>query len=290
MSQSLSEKSVGANITVRPLSSALGAEIIGVDASEPLDAATVAGVQTAWYDHLVIVLRSQKLNITDQVRFCQNFGDIGKRLSAASDRLEPGGLPEGAMFISNIKQDGKNIGYLPDGEMQFHSDMCYVEKPHAGASLYAIEVPSSGGDTMFSNLYQAYAELPEDVRQRLEGLSATHYYDGEMQSRDEFRLNENLKHFTHPVIRTHPVTGKKSIFVSRLMTARIEGIGEHESQKLLSDLFDQIEKPEFIYRHVWKPGDLLMWDNRCTAHARTDFDPSERRHLSRVVLQGDRPF
>ncbi len=277
------------HVQVRPLSDALGAEIIGVDVSQPLSRETVRAVRETWLNHHVIVLRDQNLEVQDQLRFASYLGEIGKRTSEVDGRKSDDGLPQGTMYVSNIRENGRPIGYLPDGEMQFHIDMCYIERPVAGAVLYAIEVPPEGGDTMFSNLVKVFASLPEEIKQRLVGASATHYYDQPVTTRDTNTLNGESRHFSHPVVRTHPETGLKSLFVNRLMTSRIEGLEPKESDRLLEMLFNRIEQPEFVYRHVWRPGDLLAWDNRCTAHARTDFDPKARRLLRRVVLQGDKP-
>src|SRR5690606_27633199 len=141
------------------------------------DAGTVAALRAAWHDNLVIVLRNQEISAEDQKRFCGFFGDVGRRARPAEARNEPSGTPEGMMYVSNLRVDGKQIGSLPDGEMQFHIDQCYIERPAMGTSLFAIEVPSTGGDTMFSNLYKVYEALPETLKRRIEGRKAVHFYD-----------------------------------------------------------------------------------------------------------------
>ncbi len=274
------------------LSPALGAEIRGVDLRQPQDAATIAALRNAWHENLVIVLRDQEISAEDQRRFCGFFGDVGKRARPPAGRHEPDGTPEGMMYVSNVRVDGKQIGSLPDGEMQFHIDQCYIEFPAMGTALFAIDVPRAGGDTLFSNLYAVYEALPERIKQRIDGRKAVHFYDYTAMSRSDVvnKPRTDVKNYAHPVVCTHPVTGRKSLFVCRLMTGYIEGLEPAESEDILTLLFDQIEKPEFVYAHKWRPGDLLLWDNRCTAHARTDFDPAERRHLRRFTIQGGKPF
>lgn len=277
-------------LDIVPLSDALGAEIRGLDLRRPQDAATTAALRAAWHEYLVIVLRGQEISAEDQRRFCSYFGEVGKRARAPEERNEPPGTPQGMMYVSNLRVDGKHIGSLPDGEMQFHIDQCYVERPAMGTALFAIEVPRAGGDTMFSNLYKAYDALPEAIKRRIEGRKAVHFYDYNSMVRKSFAGREGVKHYAHPVACTHPVTGRKALFVNRLMTGYIEGLEPAESEEILNQLFEVIERPAFVYAHKWRPGDLLLWDNRCTAHARTDFDPAERRHLRRFTIQGDKPF
>ena len=165
-----------ASLAMTPLGSALGVEVRGLDLRQPQDAATIAALRAAWHENLVIVLRDQQISADDQRRFCAFFGDVGKRARPAEARNEPSGTPEGMMYVSNLRVDGKLIGSLPDGEMQFHIDQCYVERPAMGTSLFAIEVPEVGGDTMFSNLYAVYESLPAAVKSRVEGRKAMHQF------------------------------------------------------------------------------------------------------------------
>lgn len=280
----------GRTLDLVPLSDALGAEVRGIDLRQPQDAATAAALRAAWHDNLVIVLRGQELAVEDQRRFCGFFGEVGKRTRPAEARFEPRGTDEGIMFVSNLRVDGKQIGSLPDGEMHFHIDQCYTELPARGTSLFAIEVPSEGGDTMFSNLYKVYESLPENVKSRIEGRKAVHFYDYNSMVRKTADERAGMKNYAHPVVCTHPATGRKTLFVNRLMTGYIEGLEPAESEDILNLMFERIEQPEFVYAHKWQPGDVLLWDNRCTAHARTDFDPAQRRHLRRLTIQGDKPF
>jgi taurine dioxygenase len=172
--------------------------------------------------------------------------------------------------------------------MQFHSDQCYQERPAMGTMLYAIEIPAEGGNTLFANCYQAYETLPDDVKRRIEGLKALHVYDYNLAPTHRSRViaDESPK-WVHPMVRIHPATGRRALYVNRLMTARIEGLPQKQSDELLEMLFDHMEQPQFIYEHVWRPGDVVMWDNRCALHARTSFDPSETRLLRRITLKGE---
>ena len=292
---SLTDSSTAQTRTARlervALSNALGAEIRGVDLRQPQDATVIAALGAAWHDSMVIVLRDQQISAEDQRRFCGYFGHVGQRARPAEARQEPAGVPEGMMYVSNLRVDGKQIGSLPDGEMQFHIDQCYIARPAIGTALYAMEIPNAGGDTMFSNLYAVYESLPEAIKARVAGRKAVHFYDYSSMSRKAFDAKrEGVKHCAHPVVCNHPVTGRKSLFVSRLMTGYIEGLEAQESEDILNVMFDHIERPEFVYYHKWRVGDLLLWDNRCTAHARTDFDPAQRRHLRRFTIQGDEPY
>ena len=270
---------------LRPLSAALGAEIIGVDLSEEIDDHTFAHIQDAWHLNLVILLRGQELSEEDQVRFAEKFGPPAVIHTKQFVRNHPA-----VMLISNIREDGKPIGALPDGEMHFHTDQCHQERPAMASMLYALEVPSTGGNTLFANGYMAYETLPDGIKRRIEGRKALNAYDYDTAAmRRGTRLAEGVPSYVHPVVRTHPATGRKALYVNRLMTVRIEGLPAQESDELLATLFDHQERREFIYEHVWRAGDLLMWDNRCTLHARTDFSPNERRLMRRVTILGEKP-
>jgi len=268
---------------VRRLSQHIGAEITGLDLSQPIVGDTAAAVRKAWLDHHVLVFRDQRLDDEDQVRFARLFGEpIGAR---AKEQPNPF-----VMLISNVRENGELIGQLPDGELQFHADSVFLERPLQGAILYAVEVPSTGGNTMFASTHAAYDALSREDRRRLSGMKALNAFDYATQVRTGRFDATKAPHFIQPVIRTHPETGRKAIFVNRLMTQHIVGLPEAESDALLLQLWELSERPEFIYEHVWRVGDVLMWDNRCTIHARTDFPAGERRLLRRVGLEGDKPY
>jgi taurine dioxygenase len=270
--------------TVRLLSPALGAEILDVDLRDPIDDTLKQNFLDAWHQHLVILLRNQTLDEDTQVRFAETFGPPAK---VTSDRTFSVKHPS-VMLISNIREDGKPIGALPDGEMHFHTDQCHQAIPAKATMLYAIEIPSQGGDTLFSNAYAAYETLPDDIKQRIAGRRALNAYTTDTTLRTA-SYDDARSSCWHPVVRTHPATGRKALYVNRLMTREIEGLPREESEAILEKLFDHLEQPKFIYEHVWRPGDILMWDNRCTLHARTDFPAGERRLLRRVTILGEKP-
>jgi taurine dioxygenase len=270
---------------VRALSPALGAEIVGVDLGQEIDDRTFAQIRDAWHEHLVILLRDQELSEEDQVRFAEKFGPPAVIHTKQFVRNHPA-----VMLISNIREDGKPIGALPDGEMHFHTDQCHQERPAMASMLYAIEVPRAGGNTLFANGYKAYETLPDALKLRIVGRKALNAYDYDTAAMKRgTRLADGVPSCVHPVVRTHPATGRKALYVNRLMTVRIEGLPADESDELLDALFAHQERREFVYEHVWRPGDLLMWDNRCTLHARTDFSPDERRLMRRVTILGEKP-
>ena len=272
-------------IGVRPLSASIGAEIVRIDLSQPMGDALFAKVLDTWHQNLVILFRDQRLSEDDQVRFGARFGPPAvshtKRFTTANPAV---------MLISNIRENGQMIGALPDGEMHFHSDQCHQERPAMASMLYALEVPSKGGNTLFANAYKAYETLPESIKTRIEGRKALNAYDYQAAATHRgTRLREGIPSCWHPAVRTHPATGKKALYVNRLMTIAIEGMPEEESDRLLGTLFDHQEQPQFVYEHVWRPHDLLLWDNRCALHARTDFSAAERRLLRRLTILGEKP-
>src|SRR5262245_19518655 len=203
----------GAAFTVRPLSPALGAEILGVDLRDPIDEALKQKFLDVWHQHLVILLRNQALDEEAQVRFAEAFGPPAKVTSNRTFSVKHPSV----MLISNIREDGKPIGALPDGEMHFHTDQCHQPIPAKATMLYAIEIPSQGGDTLFANAYTAYEALPEEIKQRLAGRRAFNAYDPDTTLRSNNYDNAQQSAW-HPAVRTHPATGRKALYVNRLMT------------------------------------------------------------------------
>jgi taurine dioxygenase len=271
--------------SVRPLSPAIGAEILGVDLRDAIDDKLAQKMLDAWHAHCVILLRNQMLTEEDQARFAERFGPPAKIHTPQFRRGH-----QAVMLISNVREDGKPIGALPDGEMQFHTDQCHQETPAKASILYAIEIPSIGGNTLFANAYLAYETLPDDIKRRIDGKKALNAYDYDTGATIRNAVvPDSAPSFAHPVVRTHPATGRKALYVNRLMTRRIEGLPAKESEELLNLLFDHQEQRQFVYEHVWRVGDILMWDNRCTLHARTDFSAAERRLLRRVTILGEKP-
>jgi len=280
------------SIVVKPLSPALGAEILGVDLRQELPAQTIADIIDAWHEHLVIVVRDQTLSEDEQIRFAKHFGVLKQRNRPAAARNESG-VKHGdlTMLVSNIRENGKLIGSLADGEMHFHSDYCYLEKPALGTFLYALEIPSQGGDTLFLNMHKAYDALSAELKAAIQGRKAVnaYHYESLTRSVNEAKIDFSKQpHFAQLMVCRHPATGRKALYVNRLMTWTVEGMDEAEGTALLNKLFAHIEQDRFIYAHKWRVGDLVLWDNRCTLHARTDFSDKERRLLRRHVVEGDR--
>jgi taurine dioxygenase len=265
----------------------IGAEILGIDLREKPDEETIAAIHQAWLDHLVIIFPGQKLSQEDLVRVTHYFGEQAQHSRPA--KYFPKGyssLLPGIMLISNIRENGEPIGALPDGEMMFHHDMIHVEVPSKATLLYSIEIPSSGGNTLFASGYAAYDTLDPAIRDRLEGRFAKHHYNYGSTQKGDSRGTEAFGECVHPVFRTHEETGKKAVYINRLMTVGIVDMPQEESEPLLNAVFDHAEKREFVYEHVWRVGDLLLWDNRCSSHARTDFPSTERRLMLRTTVKG----
>ena len=276
-------------IEIVPLSDAMGAEIKGVDLRAPLSGDILQAVKQAWFDHVIILFRDQDLSYQQQRDFAAYFGDVAKR---GGDRGSPEekAAGDGVMVITNIRENGRQIGTLPDGEMMFHSDTPYTENPLKATMLYAIDIPSWGGETLFSNCCKAAETLPQEIKQRLAGRNAMHVFDYEItQTPDGGFDRSTLPHFARPVFRRHPDTGRTSLYVSELMTNEIIGLPDAESRDLLDALFAHLRKDSFRYEHSWRPGDLLMWDNRCCNHARNDFPRDERRLLRRLTIREEHP-
>jgi len=190
-------------------------------------------------------------------------------------------------LISNILDEkGKPIGALGDGEMWFHHDNCYTAEPDKGTWLYAVELPTEGGHTLFANGYLAYEALPDRLKQAIAGRRVLRVYDWTIRQRPDISNLDNMPHFWQPAVVVHPVTGRKALYVDRLMTVAIEGYDTAESNALLDALFPYIERTD--YEHVWRLGDYVLWDNRCSAHARTDFPADQRRLLKRGKIAGEK--
>jgi taurine dioxygenase len=284
---------VSAAIQVRKLGEALGAEISGVDLSRPLPEEVFAEIRAAWLDHLVLRFRGQTLSDPQLMAFSQLFGELDP----------PGPNPYGKPFlpdhpemnvISNIKMDGAPIGGLGDGEAIWHADMTYVETPPKGAILHALEVPPSGGDTYWANMYLAYETLSPELQKKIEGRKALHdgtYNSAGVKRKGYQEVTDPRKApgAQHALIRAHPETGRPCLFLGCRRNSYILGMELEESEALLDELWAHATRTEFTFRQQWRVGDVLIWDNRCTLHRRDPFDPNARRLMHRTQIKADRP-
>ena len=278
-------------IEIVPTGAAVGAEIRGVDLSRPLDEATFAAIDDAYNKYGVIFFRDQRVTPPQQVDFTRRFGEI--EFNIFSERWSVPGSPE-IVVVSNITADGKPIGIKRAGE-NWHSDMCYTARPPRGTMLYALEVPDlfglTLGDTEFASAAAAWDSLPDKMRQTIEGRLAVFDFTGRKRAfppkQSEIDRNPPVR---HPVVRTHPGTGRKCLYVMRDDCTAIEGLEQPEAEALIAALADHIVKPAHVYRHRWQAGDLLMWDN-CTVQHRAiqDYDMPQRRLMHRTTMGGAVP-
>ena len=273
-------------IEIEPLSPVVGAEVRGIDLKQPIDDATAEILRDAFARYAILCVPGQKLSATAHARFASVFGPADTAYRVQSGYGGAAVKARGVMLVSNIRKDGVPIGSLPDGEMHFHSDGAHRDVPYAATTLYAVEIPSRGGDTLFANLAAAYDALDDGMKTRLQGLQVRNLYGYDDTFREE-TTDENAPNSsaaTHDLVRLHPVTGRRSLYLSRLMTRYVIGMDRNESDALLHALFDHAEKPEFVYAHKWAVNDLVIWDNCSLNHARTDFPAEERRLLRRYTI------
>jgi len=273
---------------VTPLSKALGAEITGLDLRQPLDDATMKAIRDTFDQHIFVVFREQELTEEDQLRAAGYFGKVHVRRKPTTTRDPGGAFDTPFMLVTNIVENGKSIGVFGDGEMWFHHDTSYYPEPHRATLLYSMKLPSWGGNTCFSNMYKAYENIPRALRDKLEGKKVLQVHDYKRRERldlDTIDLN-SVRHHEQPIFITHPATGRKALYISRLMSARILGLSRDESEAALEQLFEISEDPSIVYEHEWKLGDLVIWDNWCSIHARKDFPREEPRLMRRLTIEG----
>jgi len=264
---------------IRRVSAAVGAEVSGVDLREPLSAADVRTIYQAWLDHQVLVFHDQHLDPEQQLRFTANFGELQLSFSPIRNGTE-------VNYIGNgIAPDGKP-GARGDGIFDFHQDGVYRAVPTKVTFLHALAVPANGGNTLFANTYGAYDALPPELRARCETLEVVHTYYKTGGATDG---SKHVDTYVHPLVIAHPETGRPLLMCDREMSESIVGLGADESRALLDRLCSSMERRENVYEHVWRVGDLVLWDNLATAHARTDFDPAERRMMQRTSVKGTKP-
>ncbi len=284
-------------ITVTPRHPALGAEIRGVDMHRPMDEATRKAVHDAWMKYLVVVFPDQRISDQEHVAFTRHFGDPEifhqTSLHLRSDRVRE------IFLVSNVDEDGKLLKPSEPGQKQlssarqWHTDSSYRPMPSMGSLLHGIEISRTGGLTQFINMYKVYDELPESLRRQVEGRKARHDF-GMLH-----RLVGNpppsaaeqaaMPPVWHPMVRRHPVTGRPSLYISSIYNDQVEGLGDDAAHRLIEELSEFAAQPKYMYRHVWEPHDVLMWDNRCTVHAVTPHDPTERRVMHRTTIVGSEP-
>jgi alpha-ketoglutarate-dependent taurine dioxygenase len=276
-------------IRVSRIGDALGAEIEGVDLSRPIAPEVFGEIRRAWLEHLVIRFRDQQLTDPQLLDFSRLFGELDP----------PGPNPYGRPFlpthpemnvISNIKTDGVPIGGLGDGEAIWHADMTYVETPPMAAILHALEVPPSGGDTYWANMYLAYQALPESLKRQIEDLQAVHdatYNSAGMLRKGYKEISDprEAPGARHPFARRHPETGRLCLFLGRRRNSYVVGLPLARSEALLDELWAHATQPQFTFRQQWRVGDVLVWDNRCTLHRRDPFDSSARRLMHRTQIK-----
>jgi taurine dioxygenase len=278
------------SISVHKLHPVIGAQISGVDLRQPLDDETIRQIKDAWHRHTVLVFRDQDLSEADQRRFAAYFGPVAKRVRPPSAKItvDAPDWDEMMLITDNVNAKGEPLGALGHGEMWFHTDKCYHRRPHRASFLYGIEIPSQGGHTRFSSSYAAYDRLPGDLKRRLDGamvMQGHEYTVGKRINLD--RKLEDIHHCLQPIIVANPGSGRKGLYVASQNTMWIEGMDRCESELLLQRLFEIAEDPAIIYDHVWRVGDLVMWDNLACLHARTDWPQDQRRTLRRCTIEGE---
>jgi taurine dioxygenase len=278
-------------IEIVPTGAALGAEIRGIDLAKPIDDATFAEIERAYNEHGVIFFRDQHITPAEQVGFTRRFGEI--EFNIFGERWSVPGSPE-IVVVSNVTEDGQPIGVRRAGE-NWHSDMCYAARPPRGTMLYAQEIPELFGlplgDTEFASAAAAYDALPPSLRKQIEGRRAIFDFAGRKRAFPPKQSEiDRYPPVTHPIVRTHPYTGCKCLYVMRDDCTGIEGMQQEEAEALIAALADHIIKPAFIYRHQWRRGDLLLWDN-CTVQHRAiqDYDLPLRRLMHRTTMGGSVP-
>lgn len=272
-----------AGAAVTALAPTFAAQVEGIPVRADPTAGDIQTVVDLWHRHKLLLFRNQSPDETDLVEFSRRLGRL--EIHVRREFLSP--THTEVLYVSNIVEAGRPVGVLADSEVGWHYDQIYLERPAVGSLLCAVTLPESGGATSFADMGAAYRALPDDIKQRLEGRQATQSYEAfnAMYSvptdDDQRRRTPNI---SHPVVRTHPRTGERALYVCPGMTTRIEGLAPDESDALLAELFEWTVRPEFVYRHEWRAGDCLLWDNACTMHRREPFDGSQTRLMKRTTI------
>src|ERR1700730_6380661 len=301
MGTSAAPRTEPAQFKVVPLDAALGAEIRGVDLTE-LDDATFNALHDAWLNNVLLVFRDQSLRAEDLVNLVRRFGTpvtsshLHQRDLQERAAKELYSLPPEVTVVSNVREAGKTIGILGDGEVVWHSDFSFKERPTAARMLVAMEIPPAelGGNTFFLNCYAAFDALPDDLKKRLSGMTIkqANIIDTAMKLRPGASLDDDVRTTpgpSHPIISTHPETGRNTIFLGRRHAAYVNGCSLEESEALLNELWGHCTQTRFCYEHRWALGDVVVWDNRATLHRRDPFDSNSRRVLYAAQVEGHRP-
>jgi taurine dioxygenase len=279
-----------APLEIIPAGAALGAEVMTGDL-RALDGAGFARVVKAWHDHAVVLFRGQTLTDSDLIAFSRRFGDLDIAPVQENGRRFVEGIPE-IYIVSNVKVNGEAIGSLGDGEAVWHTDMSYLDKPPKASMLYALEIPNVGGNTSFCSMYAIYEALPAALKARIAGLEIKHdgtynsggYLRQGVTATDDPRTSPGA---LHPLVCKHPDSGRRMLYLGRRRNAYIDGLSLADSEALLDELWSYVKRPEFAWEHVWRVGDLVLWDNRCTMHRRDAFDPAQRRIMHRTQVKGE---
>jgi taurine dioxygenase len=277
------------HMLVVPTGAALAAEIHGVDLRR-IDERAFAAIHRAWLDHLVLLFRGQHLDDEDLIAFSRRFGDLDLAPIQENGRRFVDGHPE-IYVVSNVIENGVAIGSLGAGEAVWHTDMSYLDDPPKASMLYAIEVPPTGGNTGFTNMYRACEELPEALRRRVAGLHLKHdgtYNSGGYVREGIVATDDPVASpgTYHPIVCTHPETRRQCLYLGRRRNAHIEGLSLAESEALLDELWSYATRDELNWYNTWRAGDLVLWDNRCTMHRRDPFDAASRRIMHRTQMKG----
>jgi taurine dioxygenase len=286
---------------VRRLGGPLGAEIVGLDLSKPIDEATFRRVEAAFHEHCVVVYRDQHLDADQHVAFTKRWGEPTAHVLKQYHHPRH---PE-MLVLSNIVENGKPLG-ISDAGQYWHSDMSYTGEPPRCSILHGIEVPfddagNALGDTLFVNTVAAYEALDDETKRRIAGLHAKHDYQARYARQQatgnatRVELDDDQKKsvpaVVHPVVRTHPFTGKKALYVSEGFTVELLGLPKDEGDRLLARLCAHVTEPRFLYTHKWRPHDVLMWDNASTQHnAVPNYGPQQRRLMERTTVRGTPVF
>ncbi len=275
---------------VVPSDRVLGAEILGLDL-RAITGDDFAVIYKAWLDHLVLLFRDQYPSDADLIAFSERFGGLDYAPIQESGRRFVEGHPE-IYVVSNVMQDGVPIGSLGAGEATWHTDMSYLPDPPKASVLCALEVPPSGGNTYFNNMYSAYESLPDELKRRIEGLQLKHdgtYNSGGYVRQGVTAVNDPVTSagIYHPLVCRHPETKRRLVYLGRRRNAYIKGLSLGDSESLLDELWSYATRDEIAWHNEWRVGDLVIWDNRCTMHRRDPFDASSRRVMHRTQIKGE---